>query len=79
MFRVRSVLLGLVADNIDSWTLVDSVDEIDRAGERLKIESRRIVSYGVAVLMHPLDDWLNSRVISSSASVERSKRQRDSQ
>lgn len=51
-------LVGVMTTNVDSYVVVDQVDEIDEAGYRTRIESKRIVSYGLIAMATRFDDWL---------------------
>ncbi len=48
----------MVTANHDSYRVEDSVDEIDRNGVRTVIEGKRIISYGLALLLETVQDWL---------------------
>lgn len=61
LFRpgAHTMVTGLVATNRDSYAVTDSIDEVDDAGKRFRLESRKVVSYGVAVMLSGVADWLN--------------------
>lgn len=52
------MLLGMVTTNYDSYTVQDQVEEIDRDGVPTRYESRRIVSYGIALMLSRVAGWL---------------------
>jgi hypothetical protein len=58
----NDLLVGMVTTNHDSYTVTDSMDEIDESGKRTIIEGRKIVSYGLALALDGVDDWLDSVV-----------------
>jgi hypothetical protein len=49
---------GIVTTNVDSSILLDKVDEIDEDDKRLRIETRRVVTYGIAAMATSLLPWL---------------------
>lgn len=55
-------LVGVMTTNVDSYVVVDQVDEIDDAGRRTRIESKRIVSYGLIALVAGFNDWLRAAI-----------------
>ncbi len=55
-------LVGVMTTNVDSYVVVDQVDETDEAGDRTRIESKRIVSYGLVAMAVGFDDWLRDAV-----------------
>jgi S1-C subfamily serine protease len=65
------MVTAVAADNLESTTLLDAVEEISTASEKRTIRYQRVISYGVAVLLHPLSDWLDERVPSQAALAER--------
>jgi hypothetical protein len=54
------LVTGLVTTNSESYAITDSFEDIDQDGRRLRTESRRIISYGIALLLDQFDDWLNT-------------------
>ena len=45
------MLTGLVTTNYESYTISDSVEEVDDDGRVYRAESRKIVSYGIALML----------------------------
>jgi hypothetical protein len=56
------VVTGMVASNIDSTTYTDEVVERTRDGETERTTLKRLVSYGVAVMLSELGAWLDERI-----------------
>jgi S1-C subfamily serine protease len=56
------IITGLVTTNYDSFTITDSVDEILDDGTKYKAESRRIVSYGIALMLSAVKPWLKDLI-----------------
>jgi hypothetical protein len=56
------VVTGIVASNIDSTTYTDEVVERTRDGETERTTLKRLVSYGVAVMLSELGAWLDERI-----------------
>ncbi len=54
-----NLLEGIVTTNHDSFAILDQVDDVDDDGARTRIESRRIVSYGIAVMSVVFREWLD--------------------
>lgn len=49
---------GLVTGIHESYAIIDSYEELTVPGEKTKYENRRVISYGVALLLHAVDEWL---------------------
>jgi S1-C subfamily serine protease len=49
-------IFAVVANNFDSATLVDQVVDIDADGTRRSTRHERIVTYGIAVMVKPLEE-----------------------
>lgn len=52
------MLTGLVTTNYESYTISDSVEEVDDDGRVYRAESRKIVSYGIALMLNTVKPWL---------------------
>lgn len=52
-------LAAIVTTNHDSYAVVDQFEEIEADGKTTRGEIRRVVSYGIAVMLLGMDDWLN--------------------
>jgi hypothetical protein len=56
------MVTGLVAENFESRTTLESVEEVSGGGERTIHTTARVISYGVAVMLAPLGEWLTEHV-----------------
>jgi S1-C subfamily serine protease len=63
LFRpaAHQMVLGVVAANLDSYAVTDSVLTVDDAGKEYREEARRVIRYGLAVMVSGVADWLNER------------------
>jgi hypothetical protein len=61
----QSHIVGLVAENMDSSTLLHQVTEVQTDGSRLTERVERVVTYGIAVELIHYDDWIQVRVDSN--------------
>jgi len=52
-------LLGVVTTNVESYVVLDSFEEVEEGGRTLRVESRRVVNYGIAALLSGHRDWLD--------------------
>jgi Trypsin-like peptidase domain len=59
------MVTGLAADDLQSTTVFESDEEIEIDGERRRTVYRKVISYGVAVRLGPLAEWLDSVVPSA--------------
>ena len=64
LFRrgARQILTGMVTENRDTYTVLDSVSEIMKDGVRYREESRRVISYGLALMLSHVSEWLDEQV-----------------
>jgi hypothetical protein len=64
LFRPGAAVMvtGLVAENFESRTTLDSVEEVSREGDRTTYSTVRVIAYGVAVMLDPLSGWLDEHV-----------------
>jgi hypothetical protein len=51
-------LEGVVTTNHDSYVVLDQIEEVEEDGKTLRVESRRIVTYGIAAMATSLKPWL---------------------
>jgi len=56
------MVMGLVTSNVESYSVLHSVDEIDASGNRYKEVSRRVIHYGLALMLSDLEDWLDEHI-----------------
>jgi len=53
-----TMLTGMVTSSHDSFTIIDSVEEINDDGRVLRVELHKVVSYGIALMLSALKPWL---------------------
>jgi len=56
------MLTGIVTGNLETFTARDSVEIEEKDGLMKRVETQRIISYGLCALLHPLADWLDGLV-----------------
>jgi hypothetical protein len=57
------VLSAIVTTNLETYALLDHVEEIQEGGKTLRVEARRVVSYGLAaMLVGDVIQWLDEVV-----------------
>lgn len=52
-------LEGIVTTNHDSYIVLDQIEEVEENGKTLRVESRRVVTYGIAAMATSLRPWLS--------------------
>jgi hypothetical protein len=67
-------LIGVVTENFDSTTLLESVEEINTRSEKRTIRHERMISYGLTLILHPLIGWLETYVPSAQAALDQQAR-----
>lgn len=50
---------GLATGSAESYAIVDSIEEVDSDGKSYRQESRKVITYGIAVMLHDVVEWLN--------------------
>ena len=53
---------GVVTANAESYAITDSLEEVREGGDVFRLESRRVISYGVGLLLSPVSEWLRDVV-----------------
>jgi hypothetical protein len=53
------MLTGMVTSSHESYAITDSVDEINDDGSVLRIEGRKVITYGIALMLSGVSDWLH--------------------
>jgi hypothetical protein len=69
-----NLVSGLVTENYESTTRLQAVEDINAAGEKRTIQYQTVISYGIAVLLDPLRDWIEERVPSIEVAMRRKQR-----
>lgn len=52
--------VAVAAEDFQTATVAESFEEELHDGVTRRVESRRVISYGIAVLLEPLSDWLHA-------------------
>lgn len=70
------MVTALAAENVDSTTTLEALEETREEGETRTTHYQRVISYGLAVTLHPLGDWLDEHLapFDSTAWAERQRR-----
>jgi hypothetical protein len=50
---------GIVTENVQSHTVLESWEEVERDGSRTVYRNQSVINYGVALLLTDLKDWLS--------------------
>jgi trypsin-like peptidase len=62
LFRAAApVVLGIVTENLESTTFLDSVEQVFRDGQTTRTTYQKVITYGVALMLSPLKEWLNDQ------------------
>lgn len=56
------MLIGIVTENLESMTMLHSVEEIQKDGSLTRERFHNVISYGVALLLDQVAEWLESMV-----------------
>jgi hypothetical protein len=65
------MVTGLATANLESYTITDSIDDVwegilrddqERHVRHYREPSKRIISYGLALMLSTVDDWLNEHI-----------------
>lgn len=62
------LLTGIVVENLESYATLDSVEDVS-GPERVRIEHHRIISYGIALMLDEVGEWLDEVVPSHKDSA----------
>jgi hypothetical protein len=56
------VVFGLVAENLETTTFLDSVEQVLDDGQLVHEHYRRVINYGVAVMLDQIGEWIDQHV-----------------
>jgi hypothetical protein len=56
------MLTAMATENLDTYSVLDSVSEIQSDGTKYREESRRVISYGIALMLDGVSEWLDDHV-----------------
>lgn len=62
-------LAGIVTANVESYAILDQIEEAREDGSTTKYESRRVLSYGLCAMLSGLKEWLDEQVPPIAASI----------
>ena len=57
-----AMLTGFVTENLESTTVLHSIEERERDGNITRDRYQKVLTYGVALLLDGVEEWLNERV-----------------
>jgi hypothetical protein len=60
---------ALVTQNHESTTVLDEVEEVQRSGTVDRKEYRKVITYGVALVLDPHKDWFAANGVVRPADV----------
>jgi hypothetical protein len=60
--RAHQMVLGVAAGNVDTYSVLDSILDVDDAGKEYRVRNVRVIRYGVAVMLSEVTDWLDEQV-----------------
>lgn len=68
LFRAAApqMVTGLVTTNLESYVVTDSVVEVSDSGKEYREEARKVISYGLALTLSGVTDWLREVLPSRS-------------
>lgn len=58
---------AVVARNHDSWMTVERIEELESGGRVNRVEVRKVITYGIAVVLHSHREWIDEMVDSMLA------------
>lgn len=56
------MVTGLVTSNLESYSVLHAIEEVDEAGQRFREEARRVIQYGLVAMLSDIEDWLDGVV-----------------
>ena len=56
------LVTGMVTENLESTTYLDTVEEVRSGRETKTTRYQRVISYGVALMLGPVGEWLDQHV-----------------
>ncbi len=57
-----SMLTGLVTSNVETYSVLHSIDEVDDSGGRYREESRRVIQYGLVAMLSDIEEWIDQLI-----------------
>jgi Trypsin-like peptidase domain len=64
LFRpgAQQMVTGLAAENFDSATTLEASEVVSEERGTVRTEYQRVISYGLAVILDPLSEWLDAHI-----------------
>lgn len=56
------LLAGIVTSNLETYAVLDFIEETSRDGTMTLVKNRRVVSYGLVLILQNVEDWLDETV-----------------
>lgn len=50
---------GIATGTTESYTVVDSLEEVQDGDRLFRVESRKVITYGIALMLYDIVEWLN--------------------
>jgi hypothetical protein len=57
-----ATVTGIVTSNVESYAIADSITTIEEDGSTYREEARRVLSYGIALILSDVAEWLRAAV-----------------
>lgn len=56
------MVTGIATTNAESYAVTDALEEVRDGGSVFRLESRRVITYGLALMLGQVSDWLDENV-----------------
>lgn len=56
------VVYGVVTENLQSFTTLDTIEEIELGGNRSRLTYREVINYGICLMLGAYEDWLRGHI-----------------
>jgi hypothetical protein len=56
------MLTGLVTSNLESYSVLHAIEEVEQSGQRFREESRRVIQYGLVAMLSDIESWLDELI-----------------
>lgn len=56
------IVTGMATENMESTTVLESVEEVERGDEKTAMRYRKVITYGVALMLDRLSDWFDAHL-----------------
>ncbi len=64
LFRqgAQFMVTGMATANLESYAITDSLEETREGGDTFRLEARRVINYGLALMLSGVSDWLDDQI-----------------